>query len=415
VLETGTDVADTTSTVTDAVLIENLPDPVLLLFSGGETERANTAARELATAHGLRQDLVGMFGKDGAALLDRARREGTATGFLPLRVTESEPLVHRVTIRRAGTTGRYVAMFTDMSREFRWRDQLGARNREMGVLNDIGAALSASLELDTLAERIYTQVGRILDTTNFYIALHDREADTIEFMIRVERRERLPRVARRPAANGVTEHVIRTGKPLLVNGDVIAETRAMGLHPIGRPATSWLGVPLLAEGQAFGMIALQDHDGVCRFEEHDLEVLTLIAGQAAAAVRNAQLLEEARTAYRTLRETQQSLLEAERQRSITETVGALNHEVNNPLATIAGNAQLLMRKPDALPEGAGEKIQRILEAAKRIQGVTSKMANLIHATSMRYPGNESILDISRSTAREEPGPPSTGDGTTEAA
>jgi GAF domain-containing protein len=383
-------------------MIEYLPDPVLVLHGNGETERANQAARDLAAAHGLEPGLRPLFGRDGAALFDRAGRDGAAIAFLPLRDLDGDKLVYRVAVRRVGQAERFVATLTDMTREFAWREQLGMRNRELGVLNDIGAALSSTLELDTVAERIYEQASRILDTHNFYIALHDAESGTISFPIRIENRQRLPPIAQRPAANGLTEHVIRTGKPQLINGDVLETAHALGLAPIGRPSTSWLGVPLNADGRAIGVIAIQDHEGARRYEDHDLEVLTLIAGQAAAAVRNAQLLAAARDAYQELRATQQSLLEAERLRGVAETVGALNHEVNNPLAAIAGNAQLLLRRVGDLPEGAAEKVGRILEAARRIQSVTSKMANLIHATSMRYPGNEAILDVSRSTAREVP-------------
>lgn len=386
--------------MTDAALIEYLPDPVLLLPIGGQTERANKAARDLAAREGLKPDLASLFGKDAGPLLARARREGLAQGFLPL-CTGAAPLpVYRVAVRRVGTTERFTAVLTDMSREFAWREQLGARNRELAVLNDIGAALSSTLDLDTLAVRIYEQASRIMNTVNFYVALHDAENGTISFPLRVENRERLPDVAPRPFANGLTEHVLRTQQPRLLNGDVLAQAEALGLAPIGRPARSWLGVPFLAEGRAIGVIVLQDHDGTKIYDEHDLEVLTLIAGQAAAAVRNARLFAQARDAYRELSETHASLLETERLRGVTETVGALNHEVNNPLAAIAGNAQLLLRQAGTLPGGAEDKVKRILEAARRIQTVTSKMANLIHATSMPYPGDGAILDVSRSLARQ---------------
>jgi GAF domain-containing protein len=390
--------------MTDAALIESLPDPVLLLLGDGQTERGNRAARDLAAQHGLKLSLAVLFGKEAAAILARARREGVAQGFLPLRIGTHPLPVFRVAVRRVGVTERFTAVLTDMSQEFAWREQLGARNRELAVLNDIGAALSSTVDFDSLAIRLHEQVSRIMNADNFYLALHDAEAQTIAFPLRVENRQRLPAVAPRPVANGLTEHVLRTRQPVVLNGDVLAQARALGLTPIGRVSSSWLGVPLLAEGESIGVIVVQDHDGAGGYDEHDLEVLTLVAGQAAAAVRNVRLLDQARRAYLELSETQATRLEAERLRGVTETVGALNHEVNNPLAAIAGNAQLLLRQAASLPGGAEDKVARILEAARRIQNVTSKMANLIHATSMPYPGDGSILDVSRSVAREESDP-----------
>ena len=388
--------------MTDAALLEYLPDPVLLLVGGWRTERANKAARDLATREGLEPDLASFFGADAGPLLTRAGREGIALGFLPLRTGAAPLPVYRVAVSRVGATERFTALLTDMSREFARREEFGARNRELAVLNDIGAALSSTLDLNSLAVRLYEQARRIMNIVNFFVALHDPESGTIAFPLRVENRQQLPEIAPRPFMNGLTEHVLRTQQPQLLNGDVLAQARELGLAPIGRAARSWLGVPLLAEGRAIGAIVLQDHEGVCSYNEHDLEVLTLIAGQAAAAVRNARLLAQARDAYRELSETQASRLETERLRGVTETVGALNHEVNNPLAAIAGNAQLLLRQAGSLPGGAEDKVQRILEAARRIQTVTSKMANLIHATSMPYPGDGAILDVARSLSRAEP-------------
>jgi len=385
--------------MTDAALIEFLPDPALVV-TAGQTTRANQAARVLAEEYALKLELSVLFGKDAAPLVARARRDGHAQGFLPLRTGGGGAPVYRVAVRRMSESEQYAVVLTDMSREFAWREQLAARNRELAVLNDIGAALSSTLDLDTLVERIYEQTSRIMNTVNFFVALHDEQGGTIAFPIRVENRQRLPQMAPRTYAHGLIEHVLSTRQALLLNGDVMAQAHALGLSPVGRPSMSWLGAPLLAEGKAVGVIVLQDHEGTGSYDEHDLDVLTLIAGQAAAAVRNARLLAQARDAYRELSETQGDLLEAERLRGVTETVGALNHEVNNPLTTIAGNAQLLLRDTTSLPAGVEEKIKRIFEAARRIQGVTSRMANLIQATSMSYPGNEAILDVSRSLARD---------------
>jgi len=385
--------------MTNASLIEYLPDPTLLLF-GERTERANQAARELLVRHGLSPDLTTMLGKDVQPLIARARRDGSAEALLPLQTHLGEPPVFRVAIRRMGASDRFTAVLTDMSREFAWREKLASRNRELSLLNDIGVALSASLDLDSLAQRIHEQAGRMLDTADFCLALYDETSGLLSFPLRVKDKAALPALSPRPLGNGLIEFVLRSGQPRLLNGDVRAEAEALGFTVVGRPSTSWLGAPMLAEGRAIGVISLQRFENRLSYDEHDVEVLTLIAGQAAAAVRNARLLAQAHEAYRELSETQASLLEAERLRSITETVGGLNHEVNNPLAAIAGNAQLLLRDAAGLGTGVEDKVRRILEAAKRIQGVTAKMSNLIHATSAPYPGEARILDVSRSLARE---------------
>jgi hypothetical protein len=47
-------------------------------------------------------------------------------------------------------------------------------------------------------------------------------------------------------AQGMTEQVIRTRRPLFVNGDIRAQMTELGIELVGEPGQAWLGVPLLA-------------------------------------------------------------------------------------------------------------------------------------------------------------------------
>src|SRR6185503_11256018 len=237
---------------------------------------------------------------------------------------------------------------------------------DLAVLKDIGAVLSGSIELSELAERIYEQTTRVIHSENFYIALYDRDSGTLSFPRYIEDGE-WRTMASRPFGNGLSEYIVRTGKSLLLNRNVAEDAKALGIEPVGRPSRAWIGVPMETDGQTIGVIALQDYQRTDVYDQHDLEFLSIIAGQAAAAIKNARLLATARTAYQDLSDAQAMLLESERIRGITETVGALNHEINNPLAAIVGNAQLLLRRPENLKPDVRAKVESVLESARRIQ------------------------------------------------
>lgn len=285
-----------------------------------------------------------------------------------------------------------------------------APDRLLMLLSDVSIALSASLDPDDVADRIHTQTGRVLPVEGFLLAVANPATGTVQFPIAVEDGKRVVK-AERPLGRGLTEHVLRTARPLHLRGDVYEQARAMGLDPQGRPPRAWLGVPLLIDGDPAGVIALRDYANPDAFDERALDVLTIIAAQAGAAMRSARMFAAASDAYRRLAEAQERLLESERERSVTETVGALNHEVNNPLAAIAGNAQLLLRHPEILEPAVREKIETILESARRIQRVTARMSTLIQATTMPYPGERGILDVRNSIARGDamPLPPPAGE------
>ncbi len=376
----------------DTSLLERLPEPVLLVSATGETLYANRAFHDLAAVFGQEPRLSALFGPPANVVVGEARRSGSGNAFLSLVVGDDLSKGYRLTIRGGAPDLTLVVQLTDLSDEVAWRHQLFLRNSELAVLNDIGTALSATLELDELGQRIWAQTGRIMDHSNFFFALHDRESDVIRFPIWVSGGQILPEDRTRPCRDGVTEHILSTRKPLLLNGDVAAQLVELGVSLIGRPCLSFLGVPIISDGEAVGVLALQDHETAGRYTKQDVGVLSIVATQAGAAVRNARLFAATRRAYEELSATQAKLLEAERLRGVTETVGALNHEVNNPLATIVGTAQLLLRRDD-LEEATRPRVDRMLEAAKRIQAVTSRMATIIQATSRPYPGESTILDL----------------------
>ncbi len=392
----------------DVTLLERLPDPVLMVQPTGDTLYGNRAWHELAARHGVPPRLDALFGPPVQALFVEAKRSGRASAFLPLAVGDDGTQGYRLTVRAESEDGTLAVQLADLSEEVAWRHQLFLRNSELSVLNDIGTALSGTHEFGTLARRIWEQSGRIMDNANFFIAIHDRERRTLRFPLWIEDGVVVETDSARPFANSVAAFMLLSRQPLLLNGDVPAQLEQMGIVRPWRPCHSFLGVPILSEGEVLGVLGLMDHAHANRYGRHELGILNIIATQASSAMRTASMFEAMRAAYDELTSTQARLMESERLRGVTETVGALNHEVNNPLATIVGTAQLLLRR-EALEGDTRAKVERMLEAAKRIQFVTSKMATLIQAHSRPYPGQTNILDVSGSIARDEPGPEAAAD------
>ena len=79
-------------------------------------------------------------------------------------------------------------------------------------------------------------------------------------------------------------------EPLLLNR---AESfRELGVEMIGTPANSYLGVPILVEGRAIGVISVQSITDAGRFGESDTRLLSTIAANVGAAIQNARLYRE---------------------------------------------------------------------------------------------------------------------------
>ncbi len=165
------------------------------------------------------------------------------------------------------------------------------RVAELATINEIGRAISSALDAEQLAEMIYTQVGKLLDTRNFHIALYDAEAQTIDVEYLVENSQRQPKV-QLELGQGLTSYLISTGEPILLTHGTTEFLREHDLTLERDPAKSWLGVPMIAEDRAIGAIAVQSFDQENAFDEGHLNLLATVAGQAAIAFQNVSLFEE---------------------------------------------------------------------------------------------------------------------------
>lgn len=86
-------------------------------------------------------------------------------------------------------------------------------------------------------------------------------------------------------------------------------------------------------------------------------------------------------------------LKGERMKAVSAMAVALNHEINNPLQVIQGNAQLLHVHP-GLPPDCRDKVGRIRAACETITMLTQRIAALRDIVTVDYPaGNRSTVPM----------------------
>ncbi|MBZ5694343.1 MAG: diguanylate cyclase [Acidobacteriia bacterium] len=167
--------------------------------------------------------------------------------------------------------------------------QTSRRSEELHTLNEIGRALSSTLELDALLERIYSEMRRVLDVTSFFIAFYQPKAGEVRFEIEVNDGERCPKRSR-PSGNHLVEHVVRTGQPLLIRDHFQEETERLGIDSL-RAAGSICAVPMIRYDRPVGVMAV--HGPKERmFDEGHVEFLRVLASEAGIAMENARLFAE---------------------------------------------------------------------------------------------------------------------------
>ena len=165
---------------------------------------------------------------------------------------------------------------------------LERRVAELDSLQILGHALGDSFDIDAILTAIYSQVSRLMPAQVFYIALHNAETREVSFPLVVENQQRVTWSPRR-WRNGLTEYVINQRRALCIQGNFQAELIALGVELIGKPAESWLGVPIVAGNQTLGAIVVQSSTVSDLYDTSHKELLMTIAVQAGLIIQNARL------------------------------------------------------------------------------------------------------------------------------
>ncbi len=95
--------------------------------------------------------------------------------------------------------------------------------------------------------------------------------------------------------------------------------------------------------------------------------------------------------------TEYDINESDRLAAIVETAVAVNHEINNPLVPILGNAQFLLQDENIVSEDVKRRLKIIMINARRIRNITQKLARITHPVTKEYLRGTRMLDIEAST------------------
>ena len=169
-------------------------------------------------------------------------------------------------------------------------DRLALERRAIDVLASSAANVD---ELRTFYSLIHEQVRAVIGNHGFVIALYDQSTNSINIPYLYEDNT-FSSIDTFPLGEGLTSILIRTREPLMLVEDTERRAVAMGAKISGKPAKSWLGVPLLARGEAVGALIVQDLEHERSFDENDLHFMVSVANQISGSIHNARLIYESK-------------------------------------------------------------------------------------------------------------------------
>jgi signal transduction histidine kinase len=164
---------------------------------------------------------------------------------------------------------------------------------KLRALVDAGIALTSELSLDALLARL-VQVGAELTGARYAaLGVIDRDGEGLErFVAHGLDDDQRRAIGDLPRGRGILGVLTRDARALRLH-DIAGDERSVGFPPNHPPMRTFLGVPILLRGVAFGNLYLTEKAGGDDFTDEDEELVTALAAQAAVAIENARLYEAA--------------------------------------------------------------------------------------------------------------------------
>jgi signal transduction histidine kinase len=100
-----------------------------------------------------------------------------------------------------------------------------------------------------------------------------------------------------------------------------------------------------------------------------------------------------------LKRAQEELIKSKRLAAIGQIVASVNHEINNPLMIISGNAQFLEMSLENSPQEMKDRVRAILEETERISQVTKKLREIKNPVVEDYTSSgEQMINLDKSSS-----------------
>ncbi|MCF6245844.1 MAG: response regulator [Desulfobacula sp.] len=211
------------------------------------------------------------------------------------------------------------------------------------TLFDIADSLNTSSTLQELYASIHEILAKLMDMTNFYIAIYFKKKNAIRFVYHVDNHDEkvVKWIENFTRDRSLTGDVIMAKRPLLLKEKELKRLGEQGRLK-GTVPKIWLGIPLMINQEVMGVMAVQSYTNPGQYSESDVDVLTFVSDQIALSI-------EKKKAQKQLEKAREKLIRSEKLEAIGTLAGGIAHDFNNTLSITLGNinlAQMMVTEPE---------------------------------------------------------------------
>jgi PAS domain S-box-containing protein len=209
---------------------------------------------------------------------------------------------HRLTIVpiKSEKESLFAALVTDLS---------PMRRTEVvtGVLHKISHAVNIECSLDDLFHTIHISLAKVIDVTNFFIALYDKRSNLITFPYLVDEMHEDASPIEADDNTSLSAQIISEERTLLLTDeDINSRTRDRGF--MGVVCKNFLGTPLMLSGKVIGAIVVQSYKRGDLYDEEDKLLLESISEQIAYALNKKQADENIHVLFQAIEQAGEGII-----------------------------------------------------------------------------------------------------------
>ncbi len=198
------------------------------------------------------------------------------------------------------------------------------------VLHNITNAVSTYNNVEKLIYLIKDELGMLIDTKNYYIALYDETTDSLTLPFMADEKDKYESF---PAKDTMTGLVIKTKKSILATAAQQEELVKKGkIKFVGSRSKIWLGVPLILNEKVIGVLAVQSYTDESAYDQSDVEILEFISDQISISIDRTKSEQDLVLAL-------DKATESDRLKS--SFLATMSHELRTPLNSIIGFSDLI--------------------------------------------------------------------------
>ncbi|HUX92720.1 MAG TPA: ATP-binding protein [Ignavibacteriaceae bacterium] len=266
---------------------------------------------------------------------------------------------------------------------------ISERKRTDKIQQTISQILQASntgSDLIDFFRFIHSSVGELMPAENFYIALHDKDANIITFPYFVDQVDKVAPPKR--LGRGLTEYVLRNGKSILVNSQKDEELVQKGeVEMVGSPTSIWLGIPLKIQNATIGVLVVQDYNNPSTYSLKEQEILEVISFAISRAIERKRVEQEKSSLIEELREMNASK---------DKLIALISHDLRSPFNSLLGFSEILNSEYETLThDEIQEYLKVIYESSKNLFNMTNNLLQFSRIQMGRVEYNPSKLNLAK--------------------